>query len=144
MRRRSLIAAFALLAATAAPALTPEQEARYQGLIDELRCLVCQNQTIADSDAPLAADLRAQVEAQILEGKSDAEIKHYLTARYGDFVLYRPPVKGTTVFLWAGPFVLLAGAALAALLFLRRRRAPAAAAAVDPDTLKKLLDEGRE
>lgn len=100
----------------------PEQQARYENLVNELRCLVCQNQTIADSNADLALDLRDKVAAQIAAGKSDAEIIEYLTARYGDFVLYRPPVQANTVLLWSGPFLLLlvAGALLA---FTLRRRA---------------------
>ena len=86
----------------------PATEARLKHLSDELRCLVCQNQTIADSNADLAVDLRRVVRAQILAGKSDGEIKDYLVARYGDFVLYRPPIQANTALLWGGPFVLLA------------------------------------
>jgi cytochrome c-type biogenesis protein CcmH len=80
-------------------------------LSQELRCLVCQNQTLADSNAPLAVDLRNQVREQLAAGKSEAEVVDFLVARYGDFVLYRPPLKASTLFLWIGPFVfLLAGA----------------------------------
>src|SRR5258706_8513528 len=82
----------------------PATEARLRILAEELRCLVCQNQTIADSNADLAVDLRREVRAQILQGKSDAEIKNYLVARYGDFVLYKPPVQANTMLLWVGPF----------------------------------------
>lgn len=98
---------------------SPEQRARYHRLAEELRCLVCQNQTLADSNAELAADLRHQVENQILAGRSDDEIKAYLVQRYGDFVLYRPPFKASTALLWLGPFVLLA---LGAWLYFRRVR----------------------
>ena len=98
-------------------------EARLKHLSDELRCLVCQNQTIADSNADLAVDLRRVVRAQILAGKSDGEIKDYLVARYGDFVLYRPPVQGNTALLWGGPFALLA-IGLAVWWMVGRRKPP--------------------
>ena len=75
-------------------------------LAEELRCLVCQNQTIADSNAELALDLRRQIREQIAAGKTDDEIVDYMVARYGDFVLYQPPVKATTLLLWAGPALL--------------------------------------
>lgn len=124
--------------------LDPAQQARYQQLIHELRCLVCQNQTISDSDAPLAKDLRDQVQRQIAEGRSDAEIKQYLTARYGDFVLYKPPVKKTTLLLWAGPFALLLGALVVAIRRMRRRaRGATAPTTVDTQALQRLLDEDR-
>jgi cytochrome c-type biogenesis protein CcmH len=85
---------------------------RLKKLETELRCLVCQNQTLADSEAGLAQDLRNQIESLALEGKSDEDIKVWLQARYGDFVLYRPPVKPLTWVLWFGPFILLIGALL--------------------------------
>jgi cytochrome c-type biogenesis protein CcmH len=97
-------------------------EARLKTLSEELRCLVCQNQTLADSTAPLAEDLRREVRELAQQGKSDAEIKQYLVARYGDFVLYKPPVKPTTWLLWFGPFAFLVGGALVWLVVLRRRR----------------------
>jgi cytochrome c-type biogenesis protein CcmH len=77
-------------------------------LSPELRCLVCQNQTLADSNAPLAVDLRNQVREQLKSGKSERDVVDFLVARYGDFVLYRPPLKASTVLLWTGPFLLLA------------------------------------
>lgn len=86
----------------------PVLDQRATRLGEILRCLVCQNQSIADSNAPLARDLKLQIREQIAQGRSDAEILDYMVARYGDFVLYRPPVKLTTVLLWAGPFVALA------------------------------------
>jgi cytochrome c-type biogenesis protein CcmH len=98
-----------------------ELEARFQVLGHELRCLVCQNQTLADSNADLARDLRSEVEAQIRQGKTDREIKDYLVARYGDFVLYKPEVKASTYLLWGGPFALLAGGGLAWVVSRRRR-----------------------
>jgi cytochrome c-type biogenesis protein CcmH len=88
----------------------------------ELRCLVCQNQTLADSNAPLAEDLRREVRELASSGKSDAEIKAYLVARYGDFVLYRPPLQSNTWLLWIGPFALLAGGAGIWYAVVRRRR----------------------
>lgn len=85
----------------------PVLEARLKAMSHELRCLVCQNQTLADSDAPLAEDLRKEIRTQIREGKSDQEVVDYLVARYGDFVRYRPPVNNSTALLWFGPFLLL-------------------------------------
>jgi len=92
-------------------------------LSETLRCLVCQNQTIADSNAELAVDLRRQVREQIAAGKSDDEIIGYMTDRYGDFVLYRPPVKATTMLLWGGPALLLAIGAFVLMRIMRERRA---------------------
>jgi cytochrome c-type biogenesis protein CcmH len=85
----------------------PELRARYESITDEVRCLVCQNQTIADSSAPLAADLRREIRKMIAAGQSDAEIKTFLIDRYGDFVLYRPRFESWTAALWLAPFVLL-------------------------------------
>ena len=100
----------------------PALEQRVMQISNELRCLVCQNQTIADSNADLAIDLRKQVREQLSQGKSEQEILDYMVQRYGDFVRYRPPVKMQTLVLWMGPFVLLAGGLFALLRFLRRRR----------------------
>ena len=94
---------------------------RLKSLENELRCLVCQNQTLADSNAPLAEDLRREVRDLATGGKTDAEIRAYLVARYGDFVLYKPPVKSTTYVLWFGPFLLLACGAVAWWVLIRRR-----------------------
>jgi cytochrome c-type biogenesis protein CcmH len=99
----------------------PAVEARLKHLAIELRCLVCQNQTLADSNAPLAEDLRREVREMIVKNMSDKEIIDFLVERYGDFVLYRPPVKATTALLWMGPFVLLI-VGLAALIIAVRRR----------------------
>ena len=115
-----------VVAKEAAPeAADPALEARMTRITAELRCLVCQNQTIADSNAGLAVDLRRETRELLRQGKSDEEIVAYMTARYGDFVLYRPPFKATTVALWTGPFVLLA---LGAWLLVRRVRKKAAPA----------------
>ena len=103
-----------------------EQLERYQQLIYELRCLVCQNQNLADSNAELAGDLRREVHRLILEGKSDQDVIDFMVARYGDFVLYRPPLKAKTVLLWSGPFVLGIGALVLLLVQLRRRAEDAA------------------
>ena len=85
----------------------PNLEKRVTSLAHELRCLVCQNQTLADSNAPLAVDLRNQVREQLASGKSEQDVLDFMVARYGDFVLYRPPFKASTVFLWSGPFLFL-------------------------------------
>ena len=111
----------------------PEIESRMMALSAELRCLVCQNQTIADSHAGLAEDLRKQIREMLTKGMNESQILDYMTERYGDFVLYRPPFKASTVLLWVGPALLMAGA-LGALLVVLRRRQRMAASAFDPDT----------
>jgi len=98
------------------------EEQHFKDLIEELRCLVCQNQSLADSDAELAHDLRAEVYDMIQAGKSDEEIVEFLVARYGDFVLYDPPLKPSTYLIWFGPFVLLLIAALLLLRSIRRQQ----------------------
>ena len=110
------------VAPAAVPTATnPALEARMLAITGELRCLVCQNQTIADSHADLAVDLRQEVRELIGKGRSDAEIRRYMTDRYGDFVLYRPPLKPTTWALWLGPALLLLVAAVALVAVIRRR-----------------------
>jgi cytochrome c-type biogenesis protein CcmH len=99
----------------------PALQARYDELNSELRCLVCQNQTIADSNASLAQDLRVQVKEMITAGKTDDEILDYMVARYGNFVRFKPPVNNETIFLWAAPAVMLLGGLLIALSIVRRR-----------------------
>jgi cytochrome c-type biogenesis protein CcmH len=150
------LAAALLFSAAAAHAQTDAAlEARLKTLSEELRCLVCQNQTLADSTAPLAEDLRREVRELAQQGKSDAEIKQYLVARYGDFVLYKPPVKPTTWLLWFGPFAFLLGGALVWLVVLRRRGgrgndgdipqgAPSAGEQMGRDRAQALLDETKE
>lgn len=100
----------------------PALEKRVMALAEDLRCLVCQNETLAGSHAPLAVDLRQQIREQMKAGKSDKEIIAFMTERYGDFVLFRPPVKTTTYLLWFGPFVLLAAGVAVQYLYLKRRR----------------------
>jgi cytochrome c-type biogenesis protein CcmH len=118
-----LAGALGAAAAKEAPpaAADPVLEKRVLALAAELRCLVCQNQTIADSTAPLAEDLRRQVREMIARGESDKQIIDFMTQRYGDFVLYRPPLKGTTALLWFGPFALLLGGLTIFVVVLRRR-----------------------
>ena len=96
-------------------------EARFQALSKELRCLVCQNQSLFDSPAELAADFRREVRAMMREGRSDEEIKAFLVARYGDFVLFRPPLKEKTYLLWSAPFILLGAGALILVAMARAR-----------------------
>jgi len=103
-------------------AADPVLEARLNELAKELRCLVCQNETLADSRADLALDLRREVREKMRQGLSDTEIKTYLTQRYGDFVLYRPPVKSATWLLWFGPFLILLAASAGLVYFLKRKR----------------------
>lgn len=126
--------------------MSPEAEQRLRKLSEELRCLVCQNQTLADSNADLAVDLRRQVETMVAAGKSDAQIKDYLVERYGDFVLYRPPFQWNTLLLWGGPFALLLVGAIAWIRVQRRSgRAAGTAAgtlsAEERERARKLLDD---
>ncbi len=101
---------------------TKKQEQRYKVLIDQLRCLVCQNQNLAGSDAPLAKDLRDITANMIKQGDSDATIKAFMRDRYGDFVLYEPPFNWSTAFLWLGPFVLLVLVSIGLILNIKRRQ----------------------
>ncbi len=100
----------------------PQQEEAYKQLINELRCLVCQNQNIADSDADLAKDLRREIYGMLKSGQSRDEIVSFMTDRYGDFVMYRPPFRSSTAVLWIGPFVLMGFGLLGLLLFIRKRK----------------------
>ena len=126
-RFKIFLAAAALVLACQAAAneplifMNPEQEARYNELTMELRCLVCQNQNLADSDAPLAQDLRREIYNMMQAGRSNDEIKTFLVDRYGDFVLYKPPIKGNTLALWLMPAVLLTLGGVVVLLTVRKR-----------------------
>lgn len=133
--------AFALHAGAATPT-DAELDARVHALSEQLRCLVCQNQTLADSNAELAVDLRRQVREQLRQGASDDEVKQYLVQRYGDFVLYKPPVKPLTWLLWFGPLLLLIAVG-AGLWRARSRRAAPTAPLDDAERrrLAELLDE---
>jgi len=139
-----LVAMFSVgaIAATSDAAL----DARLKKLDEELRCLVCQNQSLADSNAPLAQDLRREVRSLADAGKSDAQIKEFLVARYGDFVLYKPPVKGSTWLLWFGPFLLLAGGAVVWWSVSRRRARPSreTPGAVDGTAVNAGVERARE
>jgi cytochrome c-type biogenesis protein CcmH len=101
----------------------PALEKRVMALAEDLRCLVCQNETLAGSHSDLAVDLRQQIREQMKAGKSDQQIIAFMTERYGDFVLFRPPVKTTTYLLWFGPFILLVVGVIVQYLYLKRRRA---------------------
>ena len=123
----------------------PQAEARLKALAVELRCLVCQNQTLADSNAPLAEDLRREVREMIAKNMSDQEIIDFLVERYGDFVLYRPPLRTTTTLLWIGPFLLLAIGGTALIVALRRRQQTlpeVVVSAADHERVEQLLSDG--
>jgi cytochrome c-type biogenesis protein CcmH len=121
----------------------PQLEARARTLYDQLRCVVCQSQSIDDSNAPLAADLRAVVRERLLAGDSNAEVKAYLQERYGDYVLMLPPVQGNTLALWLFPLIVLAGGGTAIVLFVRgqKRRAAGATDAADDARAARLSDD---
>ena len=127
LSRRALVFGSLVLSGTAMAVQPGEQlkdaaqEARARKLSAELRCLVCQNQTIADSNAELAVDLRREIRGMIAAGKSDKEIVDFMVDRYGDFVLYRPPLKGITLLLWGGPLALMLFGLAALIRYLRRR-----------------------
>jgi cytochrome c-type biogenesis protein CcmH len=134
-------------AGEAAPAAEdPVLEKRVIELAAELRCLVCQNQSLADSNAGLAVDLRNQIRERMKQGESEAQIVDFMVARYGDFVLYRPPVKATTALLWFGPILLVALGLVVLFVRLKRRRAVSdpELSAVDHERAARLLAPGNE
>ena len=136
---RVLLLWLACVAALAAE--SPGLEKRTAALAHELRCLVCQNQTLADSNAPLAVDLRNQIREQLAAGKSEQDVLDFMVARYGDFVLYRPPLKPATLALWIGPFVFLAlGVWLLARRLARRRAAEPELSSAERERAAKLLE----
>ena len=146
-----LVSGMACVAFAGSPAgadLTPAQAQRYHTLTEQLRCLVCQNESIAQSNADLAADLRHLVAQHIVDGDSNDEIKSYLVERYGDWVLYDPPFQWSTWLLWLSPFALLLFGLGIALALLRRRRVVKAEAATTTPSeqirIQQLLDEHRE
>lgn len=135
-----LLSTSAALAIDEEPAFDdPGMQSRYEALTHELRCTVCQNQTIADSNASLARDLRREVRRLMAEGSSDQEIRDFLTARYTDFVLYNPPVKPQTYLLWAAPGLLVLGGLGVAVVVIRRR---ARAARDNPESLESDNETG--
>ncbi len=123
----------------------PSQESRYQNLTTELRCVVCQNQSVADSNAELAQDIRDLVRNMIIQGQSDAEITRFLVERYGDFVLYNPPVKAKTYLLWLGPGILLFVGLIGLGYFIYRHAQttaiPPALTTTEQQKIKQLLGE---
>ena len=127
-------------------AADPVLEARVMAIAEELRCLVCQNETIAASQADLAVDLRKQIEVKLVAGQSKQEIVDFMVARYGDFVLYRPPLNSRTVLLWVGPFALLLVAAGVLAVNIRRRRSAVATewSADNAQRARALLTEGED
>ncbi|MFA7281742.1 MAG: cytochrome c-type biogenesis protein [Sterolibacterium sp.] len=135
MKRILIILTLLLLGATAiakeaAPLAEDEAiEKRMVAISEEMRCLVCQNESLSGSRSELAQDLRREIRTLIKEGKSDQDIMEFMVSRYGDFVRYRPPVKSTTYLLWFGPFLLLVGAIVALVIYLRRRSGRAEIAA---------------
>jgi len=119
----------------------PAQESRYQDMIAQLRCLVCQNQNLADSNAELARDLRARTYEMINAGASDEDIVDFMIARYGDFVLYKPPLRLRTTLLWGGPFALLLIALIVFFFTVRRSRVPKDIEGVDREAAARLLNK---
>lgn len=140
-----LLSTFVAMAQSNAPLVDvpPGQEARYQALIAQLRCVICQNRTIAESDAPLAADMRQLVAKQMRAGQSDEQIKDFLVVRYGEFVLYNPRFNAATWLLWIGPPLLLIIGLIVVFLLWRRSAARNEPAAPDTQEIQKLLEEGR-
>jgi cytochrome c-type biogenesis protein CcmH len=149
---RALLLVFALLLAMPALAVEPDEmlddpalEQRARALSAEIRCVVCQNESIDSSNAEIAHELRVLVRERLLAGDSDQEVLDYLVARYGDFVLLRPPVKPSTYVLWFGPFVIFVLGAVAIFLYFRRQRGaaalPPALSSEEEARLARLLDE---
>lgn len=148
---RRLIAIFLLIltpalagAAGGGDQWSPAREARYLDLLEELRCMVCQNETLKASQADLAKDLRQQVRAMIARGASDEDVKQYLVARYGEYILYRPPFELNTWLLWLGPFVLLLGGAGVVAVVIRRSRRSAPESAYSAEAVaraRRVLEE---
>lgn len=138
---RASLVVLLLLAGAAMAQSDPAMDKRVAALAVELRCLVCQNQTLADSNAPLAVDLRNQIREQFKQGASEQDVIDFMVARYGDFVLYKPPFKASTLALWLGPFVLLALGVWALLRQIARRRVPAPElSAAERDRAARLLE----
>ena len=148
MKRAAWVLCAALLAPLAWAADQPQQQAvdpdRLYRLTSELRCLVCQNESLADSNADLAIDLKNEIRARMASGESDAEIKKFLVDRYGNFVIYRPPFDATTLLLWLGPLLLTAGGLFAVWRSMRAASAHGAAEPDEPDESDELNQPRRE
>ena len=129
----ALLCGFAQAKEAVPMAVDEAVEKRMVAISDELRCLVCQNESLSGSHAELAQDLRREIRTLIKQGKTDAEIMDFMVSRYGDFVRYRPPLKATTYLLWFGPFLLLAGAVASLVVYLRRRGRRVDGSAVSPE-----------
>lgn len=147
-RALTLMLAVFLITGTAGAAIESKQfensetEARYKKMIAELRCLVCQNQNLSDSDADLAKDLRNQVEKMLKSGNSDEQIADYMVTRYGDFILYNPPLKTSTLVLWAGPLlIVIIGIIIVANIFRRRDRQKSTISPQDLSRAKSLIND---
>ena len=123
---------------------SPQMEAEYNQLIGELRCLVCQNQNLSGSNADLAKDLRRQTHELLMEGNSPDQIADYMVARYGDFVLYRPPLQNNTLLLWLGPFVLLLVVIVLVFVKMRKKQVLVAPEQAAMEKAKQLLSEPQE
>jgi cytochrome c-type biogenesis protein CcmH len=123
---------------------SPEMEAQYNQLIGELRCLVCQNQNLSGSNAELAKDLRRQTHELLMEGNTPDQIADYMVARYGDFVLYRPPLQNNTLLLWLGPFVLLLLVIVVVSMKMRKKQVLVAPELDAMEKAKQLLSESQE
>ena len=119
-------------------ATDPALEQRLISISEEMRCLVCQNESLSGSRSELAQDLRREIRDLIKQGKTDAEIRTFMVDRYGDFILYRPPVKPTTWLLWIGPFVLMFAGIVALLIYLRRRNTQVATTSLSDDENKRI------
>ena len=119
-------------------AADPVLEQRLISISEEMRCLVCQNESLSGSRSELAQDLRREIRDLIRQGKTDAEIRTFMVDRYGDFILYRPPVKPTTWLLWIGPFVLMVAGIVALLMYLRRRNSQVSPIALSDDENKRI------
>lgn len=120
--------------------VAPEYEVRYQNILEELRCLVCQNQTLADSPSDFATDIRVEIKEMLEQGATDKEILKFMSDRYGDFVLYKPPVRPRTLLLWFGPFLLLFGGVIIALTMIRKRAVAESFKELDENEKQRLKD----
>lgn len=119
----------------------PEYKERYNDLVNQLRCLVCQNQTIAESNAELAVDLRKRVHEMLEQGSTDEQIIDFMASRYGDFVLYNPPLKPSTMLLWFAPFIVIGIGAVTLVIFIVRRNKDTVSAADVSDSIRRRVEE---